>query len=152
MNIENIQPEEIKEDLLATDYDEIKAIEMEGYALGVRKARNTLFVVAAILLFGEIVGLARSGVSLNEIPWLVWLILIIEVGSFVALAFLTKVKPFLCILIGLVLFIALWLYTIAENGLKGAFGGIVIKVIVIAYLFNSLKDARALEEAKKEIL
>jgi hypothetical protein len=149
--METTPQEEVKEDVLASEYDEIKGIEMEGYEIGVRKARNALFVVAALLLVGEIVSLYQTGIAFGDMPALVWIFICIEVGIFIALAFFTKVKPFICILVGLILFIGLWLYNISENGLKGAFGGILIKIAVVAYLFNSLKDAKALEALRKEI-
>jgi hypothetical protein len=149
MSIENIDTEAPK-DILANDYDDVRAIEVEGYKIGVRRARNALFAIAALLLVGELISIIRLKIPFSEFPAITWLIILVEVGVFIGLALWTDKQPFLAAVIGIVLFIGLWIFTIIYTGFVGAIGGIVARVLILYYLFNSLKDAKALEASRKE--
>lgn len=140
-----------QESVLENPMNEIRAIEMEGYEIGVKRARNTLFVVAGLLLVGELISLGRSGISFSDVPFLAWAIIFVEIGAFIALGIFSKQKPYLCILLGIILFIGLWILNIVVNGAMGAIGGIIIRGAVLYHLITNLKDAKKLEEARKEI-
>jgi hypothetical protein len=149
MQSENIENPHEQESLLADEMSEIRAIEMEGYEIGVRKARNTLFAVAGLLFVSELINLYSSGLSLSDLTGLGWLIIIGEILVFVGLALWTKTKPYTAILIGLILFIGLIALS-AFVDINTIYKGIIVKAIVIIYLIKSLNDAKSLEAAKKE--
>ncbi len=129
-------------------YDGVKKLEMEGYESGIRNARNALFATAVLVLIGELISAGAAGVGLTP---LVIGIAVIEAGIFAALAVWTKKKPYSAVIIGLVLFLLLWVLSITVNGLQGAVSGIIVRVIVIVYLVKALKPARAWEQTKKTL-
>ena len=85
-NPDNQQPP--VENEIADYYEGVKKLEMEGHETGIRKARNALFVTAAIILLGEIISASASGVPFTA---LLIGIIAVEVGIFVALGFWTKI-------------------------------------------------------------
>ncbi len=143
-----------QKDVIADYASELQQIEMEGYERAVRKARNALFWAGGLYFFWEMIGMFRSEGSFN----LVWfLIAVVEAGIFIGLAFWTKSKPYTAVISGLIYFIGLiilsaFIMAMQEGSLgvlKALFGGIIVKVIIIVNLILPLKDAKALQEAKK---
>jgi hypothetical protein len=139
-------PEEKKEDVIADYYESVKQLEIEGHETGIKKARNALFITAGLLLLGEIISAGSSGMELTP---LAIAIIVVEVGIFIALAFWTKTKPYSAIIVGLIVFILLWVASIALIGVKAAYSGIIIRIIIIVNLVSALKHAKAWEDAKK---
>ena len=130
-----------------TDYYEgVKKMEMQGYESGIRNARTALFVTAALLFVGELISAAVSDVQTSP---LFWVILVIQSGIFIALAFWTKTKPYAAVIVGLVVFILIWGLAILAAGFRGAIGGIIVKIIIIVYLVKAIGPAKAWEEARK---
>ena len=141
-------PNTSSDDKIHEYYTDVKKQEMASYETGIKKARNALFVTAALVLISELVG-AKVG----EIPMTPLFIafILIESGIFVGLAFLTKTKPYSAIIIGLILFLLIWAASIYVNGTKGIYSGIIFKAVVIYFLVAALKPAKAWEEAKKTL-
>jgi len=130
-----------------TDYFEgVKQLELQSYESGIKNARTALFVTAALLFVGELISAAVSDVPLTA---LFWIIMVIQSGIFVGLAFWTKTKPYAAVIVGLVFFILLWISAILVSGFQGAIGGIIVKIIIIVYLVKALGPAKAWEDAKK---
>ena len=127
-------------------YEGVKQLEMRGYESGIKNARIALFVTAAILFVGELLAAAIS-----EAPFslLFWGIILMQSGIFVALGFWTKTRPYAAVIIGLAVFILIWILAIALSGFRGAIGGIIIKIIIIVYLAKAIGPARAWEETKR---
>lgn len=135
-----------KQDLIAGQEDQLLDFEIQAYEDGVRKARNTLFLIAGLVVASEFISAYASHIDFNG---LFIGIVLVEAGIFVGLAFLTKTKPYLAILIGLIAFILLWGLAILNAGLKGAFGGIIFKIVIITYLIKALTAAKSLEAARE---
>ena len=127
-------------------YEGVKQLEMQGYESGIKKARTALFVTAAILFVGELIA-----ASIAEEPFtlLFWAIILMQSGIFVALGFWTKTRPYAAVIIGLIVFILIWVLAIAFSGFRGAIGGIIIKIIIIVYLAKAIGPAKAWEETKR---
>ena len=148
------KPEETQ-DQIAAYHSDIRQIELEGYELGVKKARNALFWAAGIILVGEVVGYISSGADFEPIA--VGIIGLI-VGVFIALALWTKKKPYTAIVTGIICFIVYILFLAVVNGyvdgavgvLKALFGGIIVKVLIFVALIRPLKDAKELQRVKEE--
>jgi hypothetical protein len=145
---ENSNDDSKSENAIADYYDGLKQLEIQGYETGVKKARTALFVTAGLVLISEFISAGISGITLTP---LMIVIILVEAGIFVGLAFWTKQKPFAAIIIGLILFVGLWVLAIIIAGFRGAIGGIIFKIIIISYLISALKPAKAWEEAKRNM-
>ncbi len=145
--MENQDPNKPSSENEISDYYEgVKKQEMEEYENGIKKARTTLFVTAALVFAGELIAAGIAGIELT--PLLIGIALI-EAGIFVALGFWTKTKPYAAIVTGLIIFILMWVAAIATTGGKAAYSGIVVRIIIIGYLIRAMKPAKAWEETKK---
>jgi hypothetical protein len=90
---------------------------------------------------------------------IIFIIALVEGGIFIALALWTRTKPYTAVLAGLSVFIGFILLAVILNGiaegsegaLKALFGGVIVKVIILVNLIVPLKDAKALQEAKKQM-
>lgn len=134
------------ENVISDYYDSVRQDQMQMAEQGIKKARTALFVVAGLMLLGEIISASASNIVLTP---LAIGIIIAEVGIFVGLAMWTKSKPYSAIITGLVVFIGLWILAIAMLGMRAAYGGIVVRIIIIVTLVNAMKPAKAWEDAKK---
>ena len=143
-----------QQDVIADYANELQQIEMEGYERAVRKARKALFWAGGLYFFWEMIGMIRSEGGFN-LAW--FIIAVVEAGIFIALAFWTKSKPYTAVLTGLIYFIGLIILSafalaMQEGSIgvfKALFSGIILKVIIIVNLVLPIKDAKALQEAKK---
>jgi hypothetical protein len=126
----------------------MRQLELQRHEPAIKKARTALFITAIIIFAGEMLSVS---VSNQQFTLLVILIALIEAGIFTGLAFLTKKKPYTAILIGLIVFIALWIIAILAFGIRGAIGGIIVRIIIICYLASALKGAKEVEKANNEI-
>jgi hypothetical protein len=141
------------EDVITNYAEEIKQIELEGNERTVKKARNALFWTAGLLLAGEIISSFRGGYDLS--PYVIGVI-IIEVGTFIALALWTKKKPYTAIITGIIIFIALQLFSAVitgkEEGATGIFkvlvSGILVKIVILVALFRAVGDAKELQQSR----
>lgn len=145
-NDDSTIPSKPGENEIADYYDGLKELEMQGLEAGVRKARNALFVTAGLMLVGELISVALAGLALT--PVLIGIALT-EAAIFAGLAIWTNKKPYTAIIVGLVVFIGLWIVAIIGAGFKGAIGGIIVRIIILNYLVRALKPAKAWEEAKR---
>ena len=148
--------EEVQQNQIAEYHDDIKQIELEGYELRVKKARNALFWAGAIILIWEVIAMAIAGVGF---PIEAFLIIAPFVIGFVLLGIWTKYKPYTAIIIGICLFFAYWALLVYVNVMygdggmdifKAIIGGWWIKLLILVNLFRPLKDAKELQRAKEE--
>jgi hypothetical protein len=110
----------------------------EGYNKHVRRARNTIFVVAAVqLLFGLIMGFSGPADS----KWITIGIMVIISGIFAALGFWANKKPYNAILIALILFCGLIILDVVFDP-ASIIRGIIFKIFIIVYLIAGLNNAR----------
>lgn len=134
------------ENAISDYYDGVRELEIQGYESGVKKARTVLFVTAGLVFVGEFIYAAINNVTMT--PTLIGIVLI-ESAFFVGLALWTKRKPYTAIMIGLIVFIGMWILAIIGSGFRAAIGGIIARIIIITYLVRALKPAKDWEEAKR---
>jgi len=149
-----------QEDIFAEYSDGVRQLEMDSYRTAVRKARNALFVAGGLLILGEIISIFRQPELQNDgsLLGIVIAIAAIEGGIFFALGLWTSKKPYTAIIIGLIAFIGVIIFSAVVNGytdggagvLSALFSGILIKVLILINLIRPLKDAKALQEAMEE--
>lgn len=150
MSTENQQPEST--DVIADSMNELRQIEIEGYELAVKKARNALYWTAGLIVFWEMVYMFRA---FNTIDPAITIFALAVGAIFVGLALWTKKKPYTALVSGIVAFIAYILLAVLANGYtdgaegvaKALVSGIIVKVIIFVNLIRPLKDAKALQEA-----
>lgn len=114
----------------------------------VKRARNSLYAVAAMLFIAEMIPMFSIGFN-----WIILIISLIEAGIFIGFGLWTKRKPYSALLVGLIAFIAIIVLTIVTNtfleGLAGAlkaiFSGIIIKVAILVTLIKALSNAKQLQ-------
>lgn len=148
------KPGEVQ-DQIADYHADINQIHLEGYELGVKKARNALFWAAGLILLNEVIGYARSG---QEIEPIGVSIITVIVGTFIGLALWTKKKPYTAIVSGIIAFILYILLIAVINGyvegaigvFKGLIGGWLVKILIFVALIRPLSDAKELQRAKEE--
>jgi hypothetical protein len=134
------------ENAISDYYDGVRELEIQGYESGVKRARIVLFVTAGLMLVGELLSAFIYNITMT--PTLIGIVLV-ESAFFVGLALLTRRKPYTAIMIGLIVFIGLWVLAIIGSGFRAAIGGIIARIIIITYLIRALKPAREWEEAKR---
>lgn len=152
---ENNTNQDQQENVIADYANELKQIEMERYELAVRKARNALFWAGGLIFLGEMIAMFREDLGFQPV---LFIIALIEAGIFIGLAFWTKKKPYTAVVSGLIAFIGIILLSVIVNGMadgntgifKALFSGIIVKVIILINLIRPLKDAKALQEARKQ--
>lgn len=143
------------EHVIAQELDDLKEIELQAYENAVRKARNALYVTAALIFVWEMIGMFSQGGSFD--PVIVGIAAVIS-GIFVALALWTKKKPYTALIVGLCAFIGYIGLVVLANGMvegstgvaKGLFSGIFIKAIIIINLVRPLKEAKELQAARQQ--
>ena len=141
-------------DVIADHFNELQQIELEGYELAVRKARNALFWTAGLILFWELFSMYRA---INDFDPTIVIFAFVTAGIFAGLGFWTKKKPYTALVTGLAAFIFYILLVVTLNGLvngaagvaAGLFSGIIVKVVILVNLIRPLKDAKALQQARE---
>ncbi|PZR22843.1 MAG: hypothetical protein DI535_25390 [Citrobacter freundii] len=142
------------EHVIAQELDDLKQIELQAYENAVKKARNALYVTAALIFIWEMIGMFSQGGSFD--PVIVGIAAVIS-GIFVALALWTKKKPYTALIVGLCAFIGYIALVVFANGMvegsagvaKGLISGIFIKIIIIVNLVRPLKEAKELQAARQ---
>ncbi|RYY62916.1 MAG: hypothetical protein EOO05_01010 [Chitinophagaceae bacterium] len=150
---EEQQPQE-SPDVIADQMNQLRQIEMEGYELAVKKARNALFWTAGLILFWELVSMYRT---LGEFDPAITIFAFFVAAIFVGLGLWTKKKPYTALITGIIAFVAYIGLTIVVNGMadggtgvaKALFSGIIFKVVIFVNLIRPIKDAKALQEGMK---
>ena len=125
-----------------------KKLQLEELDRKIRNAKTTLYVIAGFMfVVGLIIYLTSRD---NDLALAIFLSNVIVAVIFVLLAELSKQRPFIALLSGLLLYITLNLYMIVIEG-ASPFSGIIIKGIIIVYLVKGINSAREAEQIKKEI-
>jgi hypothetical protein len=133
--------------VVADYYSGYQELELQAAETHVKKARNALLLVGGLSLILNLVVLGTMD-SLSGWP------LAIAIGitlAFVGLALLTAKQPFTAIILGLVIYIGLWIVDIVVTGPEQLLKGLLMKGIVIYFLIMGLKHAREAERLRKEI-
>ncbi|NOT52538.1 MAG: hypothetical protein HOP10_14810 [Chitinophagaceae bacterium] len=152
---EEQKPEEQQkppEDVISDYYEGVKQLEREGHETGIRKARNALFITAGLFLVWEAIAIGRAGIPLSLLPPSYIAIVVAEIGSFIALAFWTKTRPYTAIVAGIILFVLLWVLAVllSEDKTKAITGGIIVRIIILVNLISALKPAKAWEDLNRK--
>jgi hypothetical protein len=154
MSTENDSPDQQK-DIIADYANEIQQIQNEGNERSVRRARNALFWAGGLIFLGEMIAMFTSTTGFDP---LIFTIGLFEGGIFIALALWTKKKPYTAIVTGFIVFVSFIIISMiisamddgAAGAMKALVSGAIVKVLIIINLIRPIRDAKALQEAKKQ--
>ena len=142
-----MNPDSTAENSASTDLLHEDDLSMEGYDKPVKKARNVLFVIAAIQLFvGILFGTQEVGLTR---------IFVIGILAFISLIFFllglwTNRKPFDAIITGLIIYSTLLIGDAILDPPSLA-QGLIFKVVVYLLLFSALNNAREVQRWKDSL-
>jgi hypothetical protein len=117
-----------------------------NYLPGVRRGRNSLYLIAILLFAGEVL----IAYGRNELHYWIFLVASFEAAAFVGLGLYTYVRPYAALLMGLILFTFLWAVTLIFS--VSNISSVAIRVVVILFILRALPDAWKLERLDKERL
>ena len=147
MTGENIPDKNEPESVISDYLEGYNELELQSAENNLKKTRNAIFAIAALILVGNLIMMAVSDTFTT--PGLIIALLI--AGVFVGLAFMTKKQPLGSVIIALVLFTGLWVMDIVVLGPEYIIKGIIVKAIIIYFLVTGIKHARETERLRKEM-
>ncbi|MDP4264704.1 MAG: hypothetical protein Q8941_19410 [Bacteroidota bacterium] len=136
-----------EKDIISDYYQGYQELELQSAETQVKKARNALFVVAGLTLVVNLVLLGNQ----DQLDSFQLVFVLVLTAIFTGLGFLTKKQPFTAIIIGLVIYVGLWILDIIVLGSEQLIRGFLFKAIIIYFLARGLKHAREAERLRKEI-
>ena len=144
----NQEPEQTNENVEETIFSP-EEFSMQGYDKHIRQARNVIFIAAGVLVLNLVI-LIASAPAFYEFLWIDILIWGVFIAGFVALGFWTKKKPYSAI-IGAMILYGVFIILNAALDVTTLYKGILIKVIIVVFLFKGLNDAREAQQIKEQI-
>lgn len=138
----NTEDENVVSDL----FDDYSETQKEILALEIRKTRNKLLAVAALIFFFDLFALLLANAL--TVQTLLWILVVPAVIG--ALAFLALKEPLAAMIIASVLIVGLWVYVIIITGGLAAITGWVAKAIIIYLLIAGFQHAREAARIKRE--
>jgi Flp pilus assembly protein TadB len=136
-----------EQDVISNYFEGNQQLELHSAENNLKKARNAIFFIAALILIGNLIMMGVSD-SFNTTGLIITLI---ACGIFVGLAFMTKKQPLTSVIIALILFVALWVIDIVVLGPEYIVKGIIVKAIIIYFLITGIKYAKETERLRKEM-
>jgi flagellar biosynthesis protein FliP len=138
---------EPNQNIISDYYERYQKLELQSAENQLKKTKNAIFAIAALLVIGNLITMAAS----DTFTVTAFVISLAIAAIFVGLAFLTSKKPLTVILISLALFIALWILDVAVIGLQQIYRGILVRGIIIYFLITGIKHAREAERIRKQM-
>ena len=136
-----------EQDVISNYYEGYQQLELQSATTNLKKARNAIFVIAGLILVGNLIMMGISD-TFNTVGLIITLL---ATGVFVGLAFMLKKQPLPSVIIALVLFVGLWVIDIVVLGRDYLFKGILVKAIIIYFLVTGIRHAKEMERVQKEI-
>ena len=125
-----------------------KQMQLDDSHSGVRKGRNSLYVVAGIFTVYGLIYYLMNEEAENATALLLTNIMLALV--FLLLGFWSMKKPIAALISGLTLFVAVHLLNFIVEPIT-LFQGIIMKVLVIIYLVRALRAAFEAEKISKDL-
>ncbi len=147
MEEENIPNKNEPESVISDYLEGYNQLELQSAENNLKKARNAIFVIAALLLIGNLIVMGAS----DSFTAIGLIIAFLATGVFVGLGFMTKKQPLGSVVVALILFATLWLIDIIVLGPEYILKGIIVKAIIIYFLATGIKYARETERLRKEM-
>jgi hypothetical protein len=146
MNTENTN-QGAQETVISDYYTGYQELNLQSAETMIRKSRNTIFVVAALVVVGNLILMAATD-SFNAYSLAITIVI---AGIFIGLGLYTKKQPFTAIMIALVLYLLLWASDVVVGGVQYLYKGILVKGIILYFLIKGLQHAREAERIRREL-
>lgn len=140
-------PSTDSENIVADIYDGYNDTQREILAIEIRKTRNKLFTIAAVLMIFNLLAVMLSGVPLSYVIGDILLFPVIFVG----LGLLATKEPLVAIALGFLIMIGFWLYIAFALDISFLLKGWLGKAIIIYLLFAGLQNAREAHRIRQEL-
>jgi hypothetical protein len=134
-------------DIVSDYYEGYTAVQAEIAAVESRKVRKAIFMIAALLFGGEMIGLLMKGDVTPELVLYSAVIPLIIVG----LGFLAIKQPMLAIILATLVFVGLIILSIVVYGSVGIFSGLLVKAVIVYFIIAGFQSSRQAEQAKKDL-
>lgn len=128
-------------------YENYTDTQMEIMQIEIRKTRNVLFTLAAIILLSDIIGLAAADAF--SLPAFIIILIIPLLLS--GMAFLSLKEPLIAMIVAAVIIAGIWIYTIVITGGRAAIMGWLIKAVIIYFLIAGFRHAAEANKIKREL-
>ncbi len=135
------------ENIVADIYDGYNDTQREVLAIEIRKARNKLFTVAAVLLIFNLLAVMISGIPISYVIGDILLFPVIFLG----LGFLATKEPLVATVLGILIMIGYWIYIAVALDISFLLKGWLGKAIIIYLLFAGLQNAREAHRIRQDL-
>jgi hypothetical protein len=142
-----MKPPEEEENIVAGLYDGYQDTQKEILEIEIRKTKNKLFTIAAVVFGFDL--LALLAVNLVTADTLLYIAIVPAI--MVGLAFLAMKEPMLAMIIAALIIVGIWIYIIAKTGSQAALTGWLGKAILVYLLIAGFQNAREAQRIKKEL-
>jgi hypothetical protein len=136
-----------EENIVSGLYDGYNDTQKEILEIEIRKTRNKLFTLAAIIFVSDLLGLAM----VNAVNATSLLIIAVVPVVYIGLAFLALKEPLLAMIVAAIIILAIWIYTISRLGGAAAISGWLVKAIVVYMMIAGFQNAKEAQRIKKEL-
>ncbi|KQB99075.1 hypothetical protein [Pedobacter sp. Hv1] len=126
----------------------VKEIDLVDLKKKIESARNSLYIITAFLGISGLFGLFFIKEGDDLFYYLISYVIL--VGAFLAFAVWSKTKPASALISGLSLYVIVQLLNIIADPAT-LFSGIIIKVLIIAYLIKGIIAVLEVDKIKKEL-
>jgi hypothetical protein len=142
-----MEPQKEEENIVSGLYDGYQDTQKEILEIEIRKTKNKLFTIAAVVFgFDLLALLAANLVDANTLLYIA-----IIPAIMIGLAFLAMKEPMLAMIIAALIIVAVWIYIIAMTGSRAAITGWLGKAILVYLLIAGFQSAREAQRIKKEL-
>jgi hypothetical protein len=147
MSTSPINPQTTTEELSIFENPYDKEILAENLRYDSNKARNSLLIIAGILLLSDLLALSIAN-ALNGTTLIYTLVVPV---IFIALAFLAMAKPMLAMGAALGLFVLIIAYTVYALGARAIISGLLVKAVIVYFFVKGFNHAKEAETARKNL-
>jgi di/tricarboxylate transporter len=136
-----------EKNVITDAYEKYKWEKLKLLKKEVQRSRDTLFLVAGLMMMVALIQLTTGNADDKRAFYLTALLSIV----FVAIGFLSRKEPFGALIMALIIYVGLWLVSVAIQGPQYMFSGIVGKIIIIVALASGIPHAYEADQIKKEL-
>ena len=142
-----MEPNQTDETIVSGVYDGYIDTQKEIFEIEIKKTRNRLFLIAAVILGFNLLAVMVAGADIGAYIVYIALVPVIVAG----LAFLAIKEPLLAMIIVAIIILAEWIYIAVQTGGRGALSGWLGKAILIYLVLTGFQNARTAQKIKKEL-
>ena len=136
-------------EIVSEYYENYTETQREIQAIEIRKTRNSLFTIAAIVFIGDLLGLMMLPDKSYFLRGL--LVILVVPVIIVAMGLLATKEPLVAMIVTAIIIAAVWIYAIVATAGKAAMMGLLAKAIIIYFIISGFRHAAEANRIKKEL-